>query len=388
MPPKSRDGLRKVAPGKYVARIVKRDDTGAKIVDTERVIRADSKLEAAQLRAKLVAELTDVTGSWTVGEALDSWLAVQRSGSRHSRASHGRKIRAAFGARKLTSLSSAEIQRWVMALPGNDTTARNIRSDLACVFRHARAQGRFTGRSPVDDTSPRRTPKTSAELLADLEAAPSRALLGNDLARFFRSLRARSEDVYVMEVTQLILGTRFAEVSALQWPDLDLDTGAVAIRRSQYLGEIGPPKGKRQRPTALGPAGRALLRAHRERMAQEQRPGWDLWVFPRPVYDRVPRSHDLWPYSTVAQVIREARQEVGLPKGIGTHAMRHAFTTLARASRADDVLRLMVGHQSSKMTEHYTSDDGRRAEIGDLAAQVETLVGGVFGGEDDHEPSK
>jgi integrase len=41
---------------------------------------------------------------------------------------------------------------------------------------------------------------------------------------------------------QLSTGTRFCEVSALEWQDIDFRAGKLRIVRSQVVGVVGPPK--------------------------------------------------------------------------------------------------------------------------------------------------
>lgn len=380
--PKSSDGLEKLAPGKWKARITARDPkTGKKTVDTDRVIFADTKAQAIAERERIRDELVGGSDEWTVGQALDAWLPTQRAGSLFTRKTHARRIRERWGTLKLSRVPPSEVQRWLSGLKVADNTANYHRATLQALYAYARAQGRTRGANPIDQTEARKTPKTSAQLLAELESTPApKAILGTDLARFFAGLQEHAPELYPVARAQLLLGCRWAEVTALQWRDIDWDTGVVTIRRSQSRkGELGPPKGKKQRFGALGPDGLAFMRGHRADMEREAWPGWELWAFPRPLMGK-PRPCDLWGYETTRRRIHDVYDALGLDLGAVTHAFRHTHVTIARGLESDAMLRETVGHGSSAMTENYTDDSHRKAAVAGHASKLEELIGGGVSG--------
>jgi integrase len=383
MPPKSSDGLTKIGPGKWRARITARDPvTGKKTLDTDRVIHADTKMEAMAKRKALRDELVGTGDEWTVSEALDAWLPTMRAGTLHTRRTHARRIRAAFGGYRLSLVPPADVQRWLAGLKGCDDTANYHRSSLQALYAFARAQGRLKGVNPIAATQRRRTPRTSAEMLAELEAPPVRkALLGDELPRFFSGLLEHAPELYPVARAQLLLGCRWSEVTALKWSDIDWDTGVVTIRRCQSRkGELGPPKGKKQRTAALGPDGLAFLRGHRAEMERFAWPGSDTWAFPRPPMGK-PRPCDLWGYETTRRRIHDVLDALCIELDSVTHMFRHTHVTVARALESDAVLRESVGHEAPAMTEHYTDESHRQARAVSHAGALESrLGGGVFGG--------
>lgn len=379
-----RDGVRKVGPGRYALRIVARDpETGEKIVDTERVVDADNRLDAqnkrAELRKELLAAALGNSADWTVSRALEKYLPTLQPGTLHSWGSHSKKIVAAFGSRRLSSLKPDEIQRFIVAIPVRaDTTANNVRTLLNRLFVYARGQGQFTGANPVKETSPRKTPKTRAEKLAAIEKPPRRALWRSEVRRY---LEAFPTDLRALVTIQLLLGCRFGEVTALQWGDVRWDTGHIRVVRGQYKGEVGPTKNDRQRWSALGPVGIAVLRVHRERMEQERWPGWETWIFPRPVFwSGQLRSSDLWHYETVRQWVVRVQREQGLDLASRTHAVRHTFITASREHRQDDLMRAIVGHSDESMTETYT-DQSVPPVAKPMAAFAALMEGSLVGPE-------
>lgn len=365
-------GLKKLEPGKWAIRVTWMD--GDKRRDTERVVLADTRNEAVAKRLALVEELTRPSTVMTVTEATDSLVSELRAGTRASWSSHANKVRVAFGERRLDDVRPDEIRRFLAGLPISDSSARSVRTMMVCVWEHARDLGRFDGANPVKATNPRKTPRTSAEMLAELESPPLRAFHGDELGRFLAAIPA---ELRALLTVQLLLGCRFGEASALQWSDVDTDTGRVRIVRTQYLGEVGPTKGKRARWTSLGPGGIAIVQTQRAMMEVAQWPGWETWCFPR---RPTPRSSGspLWSYRVVASAVRAAKLAIGSQVVANTHALRHTFVTTAEAQRIEHqeavVLRSMLGHASAAQTAAYTEQ--RHLPADPLAARIErALVG-------------
>lgn len=376
------DGLTKLKNGRWRARITWRDAMGRRH-DTDRVIKADSKGQAMAERERIREELAGTGDEWTVAEAIAEWLPTMRTGTRLAREVHSRRFSELFGKLKLSNVRTADVQRWIAGLECSDDTANNYRASILALYKFARARGRLRGEDPIARTIRRLTPRTNAQWLEELEGPTERrALVGDELPRFFAALLEREPELYPLARCQLLLGCRWSEASALQWRDVDWKTGIVTIRRSQSRnGEIGPPKGKRARTTALGPEGLAFLRGHRASMEREGWPGSDTWCFPRPMTGR-PRRYDLWPYPTAASRVRGVLEALGIDLACSTHAMRHSHVTLARALESDAVLRETVGHTTGSLTERYTDESHRRAKAAGMATELEARIGGALGGAD------
>lgn len=397
MPARS-DGLTRLAPGRWDARVTwrnaqgkKRDTNRVVTVSTEGGLRAE-KARAIAERERIREDLVGTGDEWTVDEAIDRWLPTMVPGTRGTREPHAKRFRERFGKLRLSRVPTADVQRWLAGLPCSDFTANCYRTSMLALYTYARAQGRLKGPNPIEQTLTRNTPKSSAERLAELEApAARRALLGDELPRFFAAMLERHPDLYPLVRCQLLLGCRIGEASALKWSDVDWDTGVITIRRSQGRngGDMGPPKGKKARTAALGPDGLAFLRGHRAAMEAKGWPGSDTWAFPRPPTGRV-RHYDTWPYSTVQDHVSALLAELGIDLACSTHAMRHSHVTLARALESDAVdreagrdLRESVGHADPRLTETYTDESHRRARAASHASQLERRIGGgVFEGAD------
>lgn len=378
------NGVKKLSAGKYLLRVTWTDAAG-KRHDTERVARIDTMAEALTERARLQEELSGPgEHGWTVAYTLDRYVPTQRPGTRHSWSSYARRIIAVFGERRLGTITPAEVQRFLYQLPVSDSTANVIRTLFGRAFVYARDCGEYAGANPVKETSTRRTPKTNEQLLDEQDNPPRRAYLGDEAQRF---LAALDPDLRPLQAVQLFLGCRFGEVSAMEWRDVNFDTGEVRLRQGQYKGALGVTKGKRQRRTGLGPHALEMLRAHRERMASLRWPGWERLVFPRPPCEHgQERRHDMWNYPTVRVKVVEAQRIAGIDVVARTHAMRHTHVTAAEVQRelamdaamfaADTsaLHRSMVGHASETQSRTYI--EPRALPVVRLATELErALVG-------------
>lgn len=370
-------GIKKISPGRWRLRITYREND--KLIDTSITVDADTKLEAARKREEIVAERrAAASGAWTVEEAVTRYLgSIERTGTLVTRKAQLRHVCARFGRLPLRSVRAEDVQRFLAELPAGDTYTLNVRAAFQMVFSYAKEHGRWSGRTPIDDTIPRRRKRTVKEMMQAAEGeTPRRALIGEELDRFRAALRRLHPELYPVLETQLGLGCRFSEVSALKWSDVDLETGVVVIRRAQYRGVLGPTKGNAVRFAALGPEALAMLR---------ELPRVNEWVFPRPRFKhaRTEQSHPFWVYATVRVAIGEAFEEAGVTLRNRTHALRHTFVSEARAAGEDDLLRRLVGHQSKEMTELYTTvTAGQLAKIAQLAARVEKGLMGTEKGKD------
>lgn len=376
------DGLEKLGGGRWRARITVRDPaTGKKALDTTRTFKANTKLEAMAKRNALRDELVGSGDEWTANEALDAWMPTLRAGTLHARKTHAKRIRAAFGKLKLSLVPPPDVQRWLASLPGCDDTANYHRATLQALYKFARERGRLRGVNPIEQTRPRKTPQTSAELLAELEQPQKpKAMLGDAPGRFFAALEQLHPELVPLARAQLLLGCRWSEATTLRWSDIDWDTGVVTVRRGQSRkAELGPPKSKKSRVTALGPEGLAFLRGHRAEMERLGWPGSDEWVFAKPLMGK-PRKHDLWGYETCRRYVHDALRAAEISVGAATQSFRHTHVTMARALESDAALRASVGHADPKMTEHYTDDSHRAAVAQSFAVQLEGRLSGVYPG--------
>jgi integrase len=148
---------------------------------------------------------------------------------------------------------------------------------------------------------------------------------------------------------------RLGELLGLHWDDLDLDGGALEIRRTLVKGKaqvptFGEPKTKRsKRPVPLTPAAVDALRAHndrqrfeREKLGEEYGP-YDLvfcTVLGTPISHRVALNY-----------FRRALGWANLPAKTRIHDLRHAAASTMLGNGVDvPTVARVLGHARNSTT--------------------------------------
>jgi integrase len=169
-------------------------------------------------------------------------------------------------------------------------------------------------------------------------AVQERALTPEQLARLIAEI-PESHRPFVTFVAQT--GLRIGEAIAVQWRDVDLDSGLLHIRRRYYRSAYAPPKtryGRRVLPVT--PAMAALLRSRRDLLE----PGPAELVWP----SRTGRP--LNPDSTRARVLKPAASRAAVP-WVSWHILRHTCGTLLfREGWSIKAVQHYLGHHSAAFT--------------------------------------
>ena len=241
--------------------------------------------------------------------------------------------------------------------------------------------------------SPSRARNVRALLVQVLDEAVNLGLADDNVAKKVRSPRVprvQRRTLSPGEVSQLLAacderhsaavalcfvqGWRVSEALGLAWQDIDLDAGAVRLRRGSTYADgigmvLGPPKTNRTAGRQLlAPTVLALLKAHRQRwldMCKKSVVAWpevnyhgedlDL-VFVTPSGKPMLRQH-------VDKAIRKAAEQIGIdPSEVSTHTGRRSVVTNLYASGdldLEDVARF-VGHSDVSTTRGYVQSEGER----------------------------
>ena len=143
------------------------------------------------------------------------------------------------------------------------------------------------------------------------------------MARFMAALKARWPEWHAMIFTQFVTASRFSEVSALRWEDIDWERGRIRIRRGNWRTIVSTAKIDRQRRTvALIDELRTELVAWRQWLIERrQRHLASGWVFP---------SHVGKPHHNSSVLPEGVR---GLPQGRRTRPAVHVTRTAADGER-------------------------------------------------------
>jgi integrase len=134
-------------------------------------------------------------------------------------------------------------------------------------------------------------------------------------------------------------GLRRGEIIALEWPDVDLERGMLAIRRSEWKGQVTAPKGGRPRRIKMTEKLQRALVALRHLRG------------PRILYRDDGET-------VTAKVLRKwmetAQRRAKLPDTGAMHCLRHTFCShLAMRGAAARAIQELAGHQHITTTMRY-----------------------------------
>ena len=197
------------------------------------------------------------------------------------------------------------------------------------------------------------------------KAREMQVLTREEMQRFL--IQAKEEGYYELFLLELATGLRRGEITALQWDDLNFDTGELSITKQVYRarGElvISEPKTNSSIRKLILPQGLLdVLREYRQGVHSR-------WMFPSPVKEDSPLDP-----GTCRRRLSVILEHAGC-KGLRFHDLRHTFSTTALEHGMDiKTLSALLGHVSSATTLNiYThiTDNMRQ----DAAAKIDRGIG-------------
>ena len=217
-----------------------------------------------------------------------------------------------FGARNANEVPSAEIHDWLMGQPWSARTRSNYFKDLSNLFGYAARRG-YCGTSPLA--------KLDAPAV-DESAAPG-ILTPTEAAALLTASEAHGGTMTPFFALGLFAGLRTAEILKLDWRNIDLAGGTIAV--APHVS-----KTREHRYVAVSPNLKAWLEPHREESG--------------PIHPKAWRWH--------AETIRKAAGIAKWPK----NAMRHSFGSYHFAMHSNAALTAAeLGHRNDTRTlfAHY-----------------------------------
>ena len=299
------------------------------------------KAKLRQLRQELDNGVRS-SATYTVANALDDWLASGLSGrsdrTRELYRDTVKPLREPLGDVRLRELTAGDVQQTLDELAGrlSTRTLQILRNCLERAIRHAEVRD-LVGRNVAAVVKP---PRGRA-------GRPSKSLTLEQAQALLEAARDSRLHAYV--VLSVMTGLRTEELQALQWSEVDLDAGVVAVYRSVRV--TGDTKTRKSRRVLGLPqlAVRALREHHKQQAADRLKAG-ALWedrglVFASSIGTPLDRHN-----------VRREFRKVAAAAGLGTdwvpRELRHTFVSLLSSDGMplEDIADL-VGHKGTTTTE-------------------------------------
>ena len=374
---KAGDGLiRQRADGRWEGRyVVGYDDHG---YPKTKAVFGKSKRECTEKLAALKAQLGGIPSDklrpeMRFADWLDYWYETHCKPNIRTSTQSGYEdrirlhIKPELGEIPLNRLTQNDLQQFYARLKksGRKTRTECYGEGLSDrMVRMCHATCRSALQRAVQDGLIRTNPAEGCKL-PPKKAREMQVLARDELQRFL--IQAKAEGYYELFLLDLATGLRRGELLALQWDDLDFETGVLTISKQVSLvrGKIvmSVPKTKNSiRKLVLPPAVIEVFREY-------QKTAKCRWLFPSPIKEDAP----LTPGSMLRRL--HVTLERAQCKQIRFHDLRHTFATMALENGMDiKTLSAMLGHVSAATTlDIYTHITGDM--LSEAAAKIDRGLG-------------
>ena len=344
--------LRKRADGRWEARVViGYDEKGLPITKNVTAMEKGKCLEKLeQLKEKCGVQLTGkVKAEMAFGDWLDFWYQQYAKQTLRPTTQSGYKnmiynhIITDIGKIPLNKLTQNDLQQFYTRLKNG---GRKVRTELYGkglsdrMVRGCHAMCRKALEKAVADGIIRINPAIGCKL-PPKKAKEMQVLTREEMQRFMA--QAKADGYFELFLLELCTGMRRGEIVALQWDDLNMQTGELHICRQATTVHgnihICAPKTKSSiRTVILPPDIVKILAKYKKRINSR-------WMFPSPVKEDAPYHP-----SAIRKVLDRTLERAEC-KHVRFHDLRHTFATTALANGMDvKTLSAIIGHISSETT--------------------------------------
>lgn len=347
-----------------MARVIAEVEAEQQIAPTKREALFEDAVEAwfAHLEFEKRAKPSTLAGYRNL-------LAPPRPGERGQR---GARIMREFAGRKLRSITTQDIQRFLAGIDREDVSARTVnihRQLLHSIFEHARRNDVFALRdNPVAGT--RKRPEEGARPIETFEPEELRAIAEAARSSLHRTRpdhgysaetnaewqRINEQDAALF-IVAACTGLRLGELLALRWSDVNLKAGALTVSRAMSAGEESGTKSRRPRTVPLAEQAATELQRLRDRPRFTSHTDH---VFCRP--DGAPLDR-----SAVRSRFIRAQEQAGV-RVRRFHDLRHTFGSLAIQQFDLVAVKDMMGHSKLTTTERYLHSKPRPDDVAKLTS--------------------
>jgi integrase len=231
----------------------------------------------------------------------------------------------AFGRRRLDAIKSEDVQRLKAQLEvKSPKTVNNILAVLSILLKKA-VEWDVIERMPCRIK------------LLPIEKGTAAFHDFEEYERLVDVARAIDQRTYLIVLLGGEAGLRCGEMIALEWGDVDLTKRQLCVRRSDWNGQVGTPKGGRQRYVPLTRRLTAALAEHRHLRSKR--------VFCQD--DRTPLTRQI-----VQNRMILAARRANVRRGV--HILRHTFCShLSMRGAPPKAIQELAGHADLTMTQRY-----------------------------------